>query len=72
MESSKENSWREKVKPFIPPFLVHKYRSIRYGGAYPHLLTVATVNDAKDVECTVPSRALNELLPNIIIGSAFG
>lgn len=65
MESSSENSWREKFKPFLPPFLLHKYRSLRYGPANPQLLMVATSNDAKDVACTVPLRPLNELLPNI-------
>ncbi len=68
MESFSESSWRGRLKPLLPPLLLDIYRGVRYGSAYRRSLMgtqdgVGT--DTRDVQFTLPSRALNELFPGI-------
>lgn len=68
MESSDGNSWRERIKPLLPPVLLRVYRQARYGTVYRRSnLSVLDrlAIETRDVQFTLPSRALNELFPGI-------
>jgi predicted O-methyltransferase YrrM len=56
------------VRALLPPALLRVYRQARYGDAYrqSNLSVVDRLGiDARDIEFSLPSRTLNELLPGI-------
>ena len=68
MESSSQNSWSSRIRPLIPPVLLHLYREARYGDEYRQSIgwiLDRRATEAKEVEFSLPSRPLNELFPGI-------
>ena len=61
MDSNNHSSWRARIRPLIPPVLLHIYRDVRYGDAYRD----ANGPKPRDVQFTLPERSLAELFPGI-------
>ena len=61
MDSVNESSWMSRLRPLVPPLLLHIYRNMRYGDSY------RQANGLKppDVQFTLPERSLGEMFPGI-------
>jgi len=61
MDSVNESSWTSRLRPLVPPLLLHLYRDLRYGDSYRQ----ANGLKPRGVEFTLPERSLSELFPGI-------
>ena len=68
MEMVQQTSWKSRLRPLVPPLLLHLYREMRYGAAYRDFIAKQQASlhtGVKAVEFDLPSRTLNELFPGI-------
>ena len=64
IDSNAVGSWRGWVKPLVPPLLIDVYRRLRYGKTSEEQATPA-ITESREVQFTLPTRTLDELLPGI-------